>query len=234
MLPLKDKTVLVTRSEDQAEDFIHQLQQSGAKTLALPLIKTTRIDHTFNNLDDYTWIIFTSANAVRYFFEMVSMETITSKIAVVGEKTSKLITNMGLVVDCMPSEFTAKDLAKELPVKVNDKILIPRSDLAKNDIIELLEQRGCQVDAITIYRNTPIHYTTDELSKIFDQQIDFITFTSGSTVEAFRQLNVPLKQMQIICIGPATANVAQKSGINVDAIASPHTIEGMIHVMTGQ
>jgi len=235
MLPLKDRTVLITRAANQVEDFVNQLQDLGANTITLPLIKNRAInkneltEHVPGN--NYDWIIFTSVNAAKYFFETISTENITSKIAVVGEKTASTIQQLGLTVDFTPSKFTAKHLATEIPVVANQRILIPRSNLAKNDIVEILENRDCVIKAITIYENNLINYTKEEIDKIFKQKIDFITFTSGSSVLSFVQLGVAIVEEKIICIGPETAMVAQENKIDITAIAHPHTIEGIMEAI---
>lgn len=235
MLPLKDKTVLITRSANQVSDFINQLHHLGAKTLTLPLIENTAINQTDLiekvTHTNYDWIIFTSVNAVRFFFESISSKTISSKIAVVGEKTNQFLNEIGIASDFTPSQFTAKHLANEIPISANDKILIPRSDLAKHDIVELLEARNCMVDPISIYANKSISYSQNEIENIFNQKIDYITFTSGSIVTSFINLGITLKDEQLICIGPETAKIAEENGLRVTAIANPHTIEGMVEAI---
>ena len=232
MLPLKNKTVLITRSADQSEDFINKLQDLGANTIALPLIETTATNQheltTLFNTKKYDWLIFTSTNAVKFFFESVNSKNISCKIAVVGEKTKTVVEENGLKVDFIPAEFTAKQLANQLPITENDTVLIPRSDLAKNDIIEILKERRCKVESIAIYKNSTVVYSKTELNNIFKQRIDYITFTSGSTVNSFTKLGITLKNEKVICIGPETEKVAIQNNISVSATANPHTIEGMI------
>ena len=169
MLPLKNKTVLITRSANQVEDFINQLQELGANTVTLPLIENTPTELGY--LDAVVvslkldWIVFTSTVAVKIFFETISPEFISSKIAVVGNKTGNLVRKYGFKVDFTPSEFTAKHLAYEIPIEPNQQILIPRSSLAKNDIVEILTARNCDVEAISIYENTAINYSKEEIEK---------------------------------------------------------------------
>ena len=231
--PLKNKTVLVTRSENQAKEFIAKLEDLGAKTIALPLIETTALhqkeltDLAIKN--NYNWIVFTSPNAVKFFFETISKNTIHCKIAAVGSKTAELIESLGYTVDFIPTQYTAKQLANEIPVTENDTVFIPRSDIAKNDIVEILKSRNCIVNTIAIYKNTAVNYTKEELNNIFNQTIDFITFTSGSTVNSFIKLGITLKNEKVICIGPETEKVAVQNNISVSATANPHTIEGMIN-----
>lgn len=235
MLPLQDQKILVTRSKDQVNNFTHQLEELGAKVLTLPLIENSPIHenelhHQFNS-SPFDWIIFTSANAARFFFDTISPSSITSKIAVVGSKTEALLNELGVSVHFIPSIFTAKQLATELPIEPHQRILIPRSNLAKNDIVERLEGRGGRVETISIYENNAIQYTQEELDGVFLQKIDYITFTSGSTVKAFIGLGIPLKNEKVICIGPETALVAEQHHLNVTAIATPHTTEGMLQAI---
>jgi uroporphyrinogen III methyltransferase/synthase len=233
--PLKNKSVLITRAADQSAHFIHQLQSLGATTLLLPLIKTTPINaselkRVFNSRN-YDWLIFTSTNAVKFFFNSIQANGINCKIAAVGEKTKKALKEIGIPTDFIPSQFTAKQLAKELPISENDSILIPRSDIAKNDGVEILENRHCSVKTISIYKNSSLAYSNPELHTIFSQKIDFITFTSGSTVNSFIRLGLRIRNEKVICIGPQTAKVAKENRLHVSAIANPHTIEGMVEAL---
>ncbi len=231
MQPLKNNTILITRAESQSEDFSEKLQQLGAKTISLPLIKTSPINQTelsnsYNNTFD--WLIFTSVNAAIYFFETIDSKIVQSKIAVVGEKTAQYIQQLGLTINFQPSEFTGKHLANEIPINQNEKIFIPRSIVAKNDLVEILENRNCSVTTLSIYDNTAISYTDKELTSLLNCKIDYITFTSGSTVKAFANLNYQLPQTKAICIGPETAKIAKQLNIIIAEMANPHTIEGMI------
>jgi len=232
MLPLKDKTVLITRSVNQATEFINKLQNLGANTVTLPLINNTAINQSeliskVKNAD-YDWIIFTSVNAVHFYFDSISSLTINSKIGAVGNKTADALKRLNIKIDFIPSQFTAKTLANEIPILANENILIPRSNLAKNDVVEILEDRNCKVEPISIYKNSSITYPTNELNELFNQQIDFITFTSGSTITSFMKLGITLTNEKVICIGPETAKVAKENNLSVAAIATPHNIEGMI------
>lgn len=235
MLPLKNKTVLVTRSKNQASEFILKLEALGAKTITLPLITISAINQTEllqkATQSNFSWIVFTSPNAVQFFFETISPKNITNKIAAVGSKTKEHLEALGLTIDFIPTQFTAKQLAIEIPTKKGDSFFIPRSNLAKNDAVEQLENRGCSVATLAIYENTSVNYTPEELASIFNQKIDFITFASGSTVKSFTQLGIKINNEKVICIGPETAKVATQQNISTSEIANPHTIDGMIEAI---
>jgi len=231
----KNKTVLITRSEEQAKPFLEKLSNLGFRIILFPLIEIKAINSNqliaqFNQLN-YDWIIFTSTNAVKYFFQLISPKLISCKIAVVGDKTKMAIKNLGLRVDFTPSKYTSKNLGEEISIKNNDTILIPRSAIAKDNMLESLRVKGASVYPISIYKNSPINYSIKEIETIFSQKIDYITFTSSSIVKAFSLLKIKLNKEKVICIGPETAKTTKKLKINVFRIAEPHNIEGMIKII---
>ena len=235
MLPLKNKTVLVTRSENQASEFILKLEALGATTVTLPLITTSAINKTELlqkvSTNNFNWIVFTSPNAVKFFFESIAPKNITSKIAAVGSKTKEELEATGLTIDFIPTQFTAKQLAIEIPTEKGESLFIPRSNLAKNDAVAILEKRKCKIETLAIYENTSVNHSKEELITISNQLIDFITFTSGSTIKAFTQLGIEITNEKVICIGPETEKVAIQNNIIVTATANPHTIDGMIEAI---
>jgi uroporphyrinogen-III synthase len=66
--------------------------------------------------------------------------------------------------------------------------------------------------------------------------VDWLTFTSPSTVRNFITLTrrAGLNPFQlagsprVACIGPVTAEAARELGFRVDAVAEPHTAEGLL------
>ena len=229
---LQNKKVLITRAAEQAQSFADKITQLEGVPVFLPLIELKAINADLltqeltNN--QFDWIIFTSPQAVRFFFEENSLNQNKAKIAVVGNGTKKALQIKGIEVDFIPSQFTAKQLAKEIPLIANSHIFIPRSELAKNDIVEILEQRACKVTTLSTYQNTIVKYAVKDIDKLNLKAIDFITFTSGSAVQSFVDNDLKITNQKVICIGPETALVADKLSVKVDAIANPHNIEGMI------
>ena len=60
--------------------------------------------------------------------------------------------------------------------------------------------------------------------------MDWVTFTSGSTVTNFLAMGGQplLKGARIASIGPITSEAAAKHGLSVDAEAEVHTAEGLV------
>jgi len=237
-LPLKNTTVIVTRPKEKATLFISYLKNLGANPIALPLIQLDTINkqQLFNtyNSTSFNWLVFTSYNAIDSFFKIIPPNSVKCKIAVVGSKTEKVLNEYGLTASFIPSSYIAEVLAKEIPILGSETVFIPQSNLSKNNLTAILEQRKAKVTTLNIYQNTAISYSKNSLKECFTPSPNFITFTSGSTVESFIRLGVELNDVtKIVCIGSETAAIAKKYALKVDAIANPHTIEGMVEAIIG-
>jgi len=229
--PFQHKKILITKPGDSTV-FANQIKHLGGIPIVFPLIglkafQQELLTTTLSN-NQFDWIVFTSPQAVRFFFDQNTIPQNKVKIAAVGSATQKVLIAKNVEVDFVPTKFTAKQLAVELPITPNQHIFIPRSDLAKNDIVDVLEQRNCRVTTRSIYQNKPILYTLKEIENINNQKIDFVVFTSGSAVQSYSENRIVLKNTKVICIGPETAKIAAENNIDVVAIANPHTIDGVL------
>ncbi len=240
MLPLNNIKVLIPRPVGQATEFSEKLIKLGATPIIFPLIKVEAINKeklksTYQS-DEFDWIIFTSSVAVQFFFNTIKKEDIKAKIAVVGTSTKKEVEALGLNVDFTPSAATAKKLVKEIPVTKDEKILIPRSEIAGKGVIAILEKRKVNVTEIATYSNTPIKYSKEEVEKVLEQNINVISFTSGSTVDSFMSLirayKIKLTEEKLVSIGPSTTSMIKKLHFEADATAEEHNIDGLIEAIT--
>lgn len=235
MFPLKNKRVVITRPKNKVASFSEKLKKIGAIPIELPLITLKGINQSkllnAYNTEHIDWIIFTSYNAVHTFFEVIDKDVVHSKIAVVGSKTKEALDNYYVGDVFFPSKYTAEVLAKEVPVLANETVLLPQSAIAKNNIELLLKDRDVKVYSIKTYDNTAIDYTTKEVQNIVKDGMDYITFTSGSTVISFIELGLTINDAKVVCIGPETAKVAYEMNLKVDAIATPYTVDGIIEAM---
>lgn len=234
--PLNNVTVLIPRPIEQSNEFADKLEKLGATPIIFPLIELKPINQdqlktTFSK-NEFDWIIFTSGIAVKCFFEIIHYTKVKAKIAAVGSQTKAAIEELGLKVDFIPSAATAQKLAKEIPVTKNEKILIPRSKISNDTIIDILKQKEAKVTVIDIYDNTPVAYTKEEIEEVLNTPINVITFTSGSTVNSFldliRKYKIRLNDIHKVSIGPSTTAEAQKRFLEIDATAENHSIDGMI------
>lgn len=201
------KRVLVTGTS--AKRF-----KSMGKIIHVPMIeiKPARsfkaLDAAILRVDGYDGLLFTSRHAVLYFLDrlkkkMKSVEALRSKMIVaIGKTTAQELERAGLKVTCRPEEETAESMAKllcKLPVK-GKRFLIPRSDLARDLLVDELRKRGAQVDPVTVYRNICPKIKKQDLGRI-----DEIVFTSPSTVNNFLKVHgdIPAR-VKVWAIGPVT------------------------------
>jgi uroporphyrinogen-III synthase len=109
-------------------------------------------------------------------------------------------------------------LAKEIPVKKNEKILIPRSKIANDTILDILKKKDAKITTIATYDNTPVAYSKEEIEEVLNTPIDVITFTSGSTVDSFMDLirkhKIKLGSIKKVSIGPSTTSCCRKKTLN--------------------
>ncbi len=237
--------MLVTRSRDQASALSELLREHGAEPIEFPVIKISppesfaELDAALERIEEYDWLLFTSANGVRAVMDRLrelgrDIRWLKGpKMSAIGPKTAETIRGLGMKVDFMPGESVAEAVAEQFPEDPSGKrILIPRAKEAREVLPEKLTERGAQVDAVAAYRTeSDGSDESDRVREMLDSGgIDIITFTSSSTVENFVKLvgaSVP-ENVRIACIGPITAQAAQEHGLKPDVIAEEYTIEGLV------
>ena len=246
-LPLFGKKILVTRTRQQAGVLTAELKSLGAEVIEYPTIEIVppedfiEIDKQLNNLSRANYIIFTSVNGVEAFFMRLKdikkdIRSIgTSKIIAIGTATAEVLENKGLLVDYIPEVFTAEGILESLKgvIKKGERVVLPRADIARKNLVEGLKQMEADVVEIEIYHTVvPIH-NREELINIFKEGIDIITFTSSSTVNNFISIlgdenRVLLEDSKIAVIGPITSDSVNNIGLKVDYKAKKYTIEGLV------
>ena len=245
--PLFGKTVLVTRPKSQAESFAHLLESKGAQIVSFPTIEIVpprsfqALDGSINKVRSYDWIIFTSVNGVRAFFERLKAlgkdirELNGAKIAAIGDITSRAIEDMGINVDLVPKDFRAEGLIEKFS-KQNIKdtnILLPRAKVARDILPQALREMGAQVEVVTAYiSKKPTKRKTQIIQKLLkENKIDVLTFTSSSTARNFFELIPDFKQRDkkpvIACIGPITAKTVREFGFKPQIIPKQYIVEAL-------
>ncbi len=244
--PLFGKRILVTRPEEQASKFTAKLEALGAAVIELPTIscvpleETPELDSAIEDMPHIDWVVFTSVNGVSSLLQRLRLTNrdIRSlagpKIAAIGESTADALQALGLRVDFCPSEFKAETFVDEFPSSDPQRILLVRADEGRDVIPDGLTRLGHQVMVAPVYRTVMAETSADQLSAALDEGIDFVTFTSSSTVKNFVQIlgeRATLDCVKIVSIGPITSATARKHGLTVHAEARVHTIDGLVEAI---
>ncbi len=249
--PLFGRRILITRAQGQASEMLTKLQALGAKGYLFPTIEIIppknweAVDKAITNLSAYHWCLFTSVNGVAYFRKR--LETLGKdvralghlKIGVIGEKTAEALLSWGIKPDLMPKEYRAEALADALLKEdiQGKNILLPRAEVAREVLPEMLRKAGARVDVVPVYQTVLPERKKEEFKEILAEGVDVITFTSSSTVKHLAALVKPddlstlLKGVKIACIGPITANTAEELGLKVDIMPTQYTIDALVQAI---
>lgn len=247
--PLFGKNIIVTRSRAQSSEMSEQIRELGGNPIEYPTIKIIPInekvcDEKIKHIDDYSHIIFTSINGVEVFFEGLKRCQKDARafgnlhITVIGQGTRKALSERGLEADFVPLKYVGEELVQGLVPLLNksSKILLPRSKNARIYVAEELS-KICSVDEIQTYETIREDHQGFDISQLLEEnKLDYITFTSSTTVEFFLE-KVGASQLEAInraktvSIGPQTSKKARELGIKVDIEAQDYTISGIIEAI---
>ncbi len=240
MKPLAGKRILVTRPRAQAAELCDKLAAQGAQPIVFPTIEIAALDdyaaldHAIRHLAQYQWIVFTSVNGVKAFWDRLDVVgaglTPTQRVAAIGPATASALQSHDVTVTLIPDEYVAEAIIESIGVVRGQRILLPRADIAREALAVELQKRGAVVDEIAAYRTLPAQPDPTGLIEL-QRGVDVITFTSSSTVRNFIALvgqNVISPNTVIACIGPITANTARELGLRVDVTAAEYTMDGLV------
>ena len=253
--PLFGKRIVVTRTREQASELVVALEGHGAECLEYATIQMDPVDsyaildEELERLHEYHWILFSSINAVQYFFERLYAKGLDARdlkgpdVAAVGRATADFLLHYGIVADLIPAVYTAEGLAESLlDFGVEGRnILIPRAAKAREFLPETLRGAGAQVTVAPVYQNVPPTGCKDGLrAELESGKVDMITFTSSSTVTHFlamldaasqEELKALLHGVKIAAIGPVTAKTITDNGLSVDVQPGTFTIPELVNAV---
>ena len=250
--PLFGKRILVTRARAQASEFAELLETNGAEVIQFPTIeiRPLQLDTTYiQSINKYDWVIFTSVNAVEIFYGHLRSAGKDvrvfgrTKICAVGPKTVDALNRIGLQPDFVPTHSRGSAIAADIEDVSGKRILLPRAKIATADLPDGLRERGAHVDDVPLYDTLKIasnsHKGRDGIeTDLLNGNIDFVTFTSSSTVTNFLEMfpahtpSVLLANVKVAVIGPETQKTAKAHGIQVDVVAKQATIECLVEAIT--
>lgn len=249
--PLFGCRVLVTRSREQASALSRAVEELGGRAVEFSTISIADpedfgpLDRAVAGAAGYRWIIFTSVNGVKYFFDRLFKsggdirDLKGVNICAIGPKTRDSLAGYGIRVEYVPQEYRAEEIVAGIRGRISpgDPVLLPRADIARKDLAALLVQEGARVDEVVAYRTVAGEGRREEVGRMLrDGGIDVVTFTSSSTVKNFVSMLgedvLPLPEgVRVACIGPVTAETARRMGLPVHIEAERYTIEGLLEAI---
>ena len=249
-LPLFGLRIVVTRDRSQAGDLSARLHALGAAVIELPAIEICPpadpqpLDCAIANLETYDWLIFTSANGVRYFMDRLDashrdLRALRARLCAIGPATERALEALHLKVDLMPAEYVAESLVEAFANidLAGGRILLPRAAVARDVVPRALSNRGAQVDVVEAYRTVVPSDAAARAREIFsaERKPHCVTFTSSSTATNFLGFAGPdaLAGVRVASIGPVTTSTLRAHGIEVTVEAKPFTMDGLVQAILG-
>jgi uroporphyrinogen-III synthase len=247
---LVGRRIVLTRPREQAVEWRQKLEALGASVLELPLIRVSKdvnletLAEVFQELGSYEWIIFTSTNGVKYFFEEFHRihDDIRAlglmRIAVVGEATAAAIREKHLRIEVQPKKANAEELAKALIDRESmdsAKVLVITGNRNREVLVERLEEARAIVDCLAVYKTEEADLGKDPVAVDFRARgADAILFASPSAAQSFfdqaaaLKLGSKAKRPLAGSIGPSTTATMKQLGLPVDFEATEATLDSLV------
>jgi uroporphyrinogen-III synthase len=236
--PLAGRTVVVARAAEQAGSLVDRLRALGASVVEVPVIAVVDpadggagLVAAAARLAEADWVVVTSPNGARRLADALpagGWPRPGPKLAVVGPGTAEACTQLGLTVDLVPDRFVAEGLLDGLPDGPG-RVLVAQAEAARPVLVEGLRRKGWTVDAVVAYRTVAASVEPAVLARA--AAADAIVFTSGSTVRSFAAaagVTGGAVPATVVCIGPVTAAAALDAGLIPAAVASDHSLDGLV------
>lgn len=254
---LENRRVVITRPEAQNAELRAELESRGATVIEMPLIEISLdgneeiANEIFAGINEYDWLVFTSANGVRGFFKkfFARFKDLRwlgpCRIACVGPATQKAVEELHLEVEVVPEVHTGTALADKLIAEQdleNLKICVVTGNRNPDTLARrLAEEAHAIVDTFPCYSTdaADVNGRDAVLADFRANGAHFIVFASGSAVQSFitQAPNLRLEknavQPRVVAIGEPTASVLRQAGIPVSAVAAHATSAAIADAVCG-
>ena len=252
ILPLRNKTIVITRTVEQSKESSEIFRQLGANVIIFPTLDIVppqswkEFDEVVKSKTKIDFIIFTSAHAVKMFLKRleelrIKIDFNKLKIVAVGNKTASVCDKNKIPVHIIPKRFSAAGVVEELSnFDLNGKsIFIPRSAIGREELPGSLEQLGAIIKTVPVY-NVSLP-SADKIAPSIDElknsKPDVFVFTSPSTFENYLQiLNIKdpvayFSQFNVAAIGPTTKTAIENKSVHVNIMPDEYTIDGLANAI---
>lgn len=239
---LKGKRVVITRPLEQSGELKALLEGAGATPILFPTLATEAIppgpsQSAPQHFRHYDWLLFTSANGVRYGLEYLAATGLAlaphTRIGVVGPTTARALEPYGLKADLVAEKSSAEGLLEALRALgplAGRRFLLLVAEEARDELFEGLKAERAFVRRIPVYRTVLAHPTPEALAAL-RQGFDAVVFASPSSVRGWVALAPGMVPPRVVCIGPTTAQAARECGLGVDCVADAQSASGLLEAL---
>lgn len=254
--PLAHRIVLIACSEMKAARLAGGLEALGATVQLLPVIAIREIedkralDHALETLQQYSWLLFTSAYAVRFFLGRADSLNLGNDalsripMCAIGPATGEALRQAGHHVALVPKEYVAEGVLAALAEFHGGmenlrglRLLMPRALEARDLLPRALEAAGATVDVVPCYENTVPELDPERIESLLRNPPDWCVFTSSSAVNHFftlvgsRAAHPSIANARMAVLGPITARALAEHGRQPDLVPEENTIPALLSAL---
>ena len=193
--------VLVTR-----EELVSRVESLGHEAVFCELIRVEPLGDEPVDARGYDWLVVTSRNGAH---ELARRGVTANRVAAIGPATADALRSHGLRVDLVATNHSQEGLRDELP---EGTLLLAAAEGARQDVLD--------ADFLPLYRTIELHPDVPDT--------DVALLMSGS---AARALAATGSRLPVVAIGPQTAAEARAAGLEVDAVAATHDLDGLLEAL---
>ena len=258
---LDGKTIAITRSKDDASEFVSLVEENKATPVALPTIELVSkgekiVDEFLESIAKYNpdYSVFMSSKAVKLLFdtaknvgklEKLQLAVANTIVMSVGPKTTVALESEGIKVNHQPTTYSSVGVGEEFTKihAVGKKVIVPRSGASTPFLKELLNKIGIDVLEIHLYDVCAFRDTTqwNGFRELFSQnKVDGVVFTSASSVRGFFEIMSKDYQMNTLIDNLERLSVVSIGPFTSDelkkfkvknTVAEVHTVAGAFDAM---
>lgn len=204
------KTVAITRSGDDAREFVARAEEGGMHPIPLPTIRL--VERGGNTAGEFLeevrrydpdYCVFMSSKAVRLLFDSARRASVLDQlllavanttVVAVGPVTKATLAEQGIRANHMPERtFSSVGIGEVFSGlgAPGRRVLVPRSAASTPFLRELLQKMGLDVREVLLYdvqavRDDPAW--DDFAERLSQSAVDGMIFTSASSVRAFFEI----------------------------------------------
>ena len=250
--PLAGLRVLVTRPGAQAGGLTRSLTEAGAVVAPIPTIAICPpadlrpIHDAVDRFETYDWVVLTSANGVERLAVFLERRSDgpsllrRARIAAVGPATARALERLGATVTLVPGEYRGERLAEAMvgadPSIGSARVLLARAARGGATLPARLASTGARVDDVAVYETRVDRSSEGALRDVVGAgALDWITFTSASTAEAFAEMaGTDTGGARIAAIGPITAEAVERAGLPQPVVAPSATTAALVQAIVDE
>ncbi|MBI4455772.1 MAG: uroporphyrinogen-III synthase [Acidobacteria bacterium] len=245
MSHLQNKHILLTRPARQSAGLQQELEKRQAIVYVAPLIRTESINPegtrlVISKLEDFDWLVFTSANGVDYFCQhfrrMRASMPERMQIAVIGSATAAAVKQCNWKISLVPETASSEGLIQALGQLdlTGKRFGLFLAEKTRDLLRGALSRMGARITEVPLYRTTPDPGGIAVLQVAPWSEIDAVVFMSGSAAEVFaskRPVEAVRSPLKYCAVGPATAQRMRELGLSVDWMAADASTDGIIQAL---